>query len=154
MTVRASRARPPAAPASRIFSHPLLRSDPGGIMVILHMPTCILNEDTQPVMRAIGESHTACKDEFRQNNRPHSWLECISVRVIYILQLAHISSHQRGLSRYFSDTRLSIHEMTLWPASQRVSFLFPRRRSLKQRQYHILYYFNNEYSSRATYYYF
>ena len=24
-------------------------------------PTCILNEDTQPVIRAIGVSHTACK---------------------------------------------------------------------------------------------
>ena len=30
-------------------------------------PTYILNEDTQPVIRAIGESHTACKDEFRLN---------------------------------------------------------------------------------------
>ena len=28
--------------------------------------TYILNEDTQPVIRAIGVSHTACKDEFRQ----------------------------------------------------------------------------------------
>ena len=25
------------------------------------------------VMRAIGVSHTACKDEFRRNLRPHSW---------------------------------------------------------------------------------
>ena len=33
----------------------------------------ILNEDTQPVIRAIGVSHTACKDEFRQNLRSHSW---------------------------------------------------------------------------------
>ena len=30
-------------------------------------PTYILNEDTQPVIRAIGVSHTARKDEFRQN---------------------------------------------------------------------------------------
>ena len=36
-------------------------------------PTYILNEDTQPVMRAIGVSHTACKDEFRRNLRSHSW---------------------------------------------------------------------------------
>ena len=36
-------------------------------------PTYILNEDTQPVIRAIGVSHTACKDEFRQNLRSHSW---------------------------------------------------------------------------------
>ena len=35
-------------------------------------PTYILNEDTQPVIRAIGVSHTACKDEFRQNLRSHS----------------------------------------------------------------------------------
>ena len=38
------------------------------------MPTYILNnEDTQPAIRAIGVSHTACKDEFRQNLRSHSW---------------------------------------------------------------------------------
>ena len=37
------------------------------------MPTYILVEDTQPVVRAIGVSHTACKDEFRQNLRSHSW---------------------------------------------------------------------------------
>ena len=37
------------------------------------MPTYILNEDTQLVMRAIGVSHTACKDEFRRNLRSHSW---------------------------------------------------------------------------------
>ena len=36
-------------------------------------PTYILNEDTQPVIRAIGVSHTACKDELRQNIRSHSW---------------------------------------------------------------------------------
>ena len=36
-------------------------------------PTYILNEDTQPVIRAIGASHTACQDEFRQNIRSHSW---------------------------------------------------------------------------------
>ena len=35
--------------------------------------TCILDEETQPVMRAIGISHTACKDEFRQNIRSHNW---------------------------------------------------------------------------------
>ena len=36
-------------------------------------PTYILNEDTHPVIRAIGVSHTACKCEFRQNLRSHSW---------------------------------------------------------------------------------
>ena len=35
--------------------------------------TYILNEDTQPVIRVIGVSHTACKDEIRQNLGPHSW---------------------------------------------------------------------------------
>ena len=29
--------------------------------------------NTQPVIRAIGVSHTACEDEFRQNIRSHSW---------------------------------------------------------------------------------
>ena len=41
--------------------------------VFIHMPTYILNEDTQPAIRAIGVSHTACKDEFRLNIRSHSW---------------------------------------------------------------------------------
>ena len=36
-------------------------------------PTYILNEDTQPAIRAIGVSHTAYKDVFRQNIRSHSW---------------------------------------------------------------------------------
>ena len=36
-------------------------------------PTYVLNEDTQLVIRAIGVSHTACKDEFRRNLRSHSW---------------------------------------------------------------------------------
>ena len=36
-------------------------------------PTYILNEDTQPEIRAIEISHTACKDEIRQNLRSHSW---------------------------------------------------------------------------------
>ena len=36
-------------------------------------PAYILNKDTQLVMRAIGVSHTACKDEFRRNLRSHSW---------------------------------------------------------------------------------
>ena len=30
-------------------------------------------KDTQPVIRAIGVSHTACKYEFRRNLRPRSW---------------------------------------------------------------------------------
>ena len=29
--------------------------------------------NTQPVTRAIGVSHTACKDGFRQNIQSHSW---------------------------------------------------------------------------------
>ena len=33
---------------------------------IKRLPTCILNEDTHPVIRAIGVSHTACKDDFRK----------------------------------------------------------------------------------------
>ena len=32
-------------------------------------PTYILNEDTHPVIRAIGVSHTSCKYKFRQNLR-------------------------------------------------------------------------------------
>ena len=35
-------------------------------------PTYVLHEDTQPVRRAIGVSHTAYKDELRQNIRSHS----------------------------------------------------------------------------------
>ena len=42
----------------------------------IFMYTYTLDEDTQPVIRAIaiGVSHTACKDEFRQNIRCHSWI--------------------------------------------------------------------------------
>ena len=36
-------------------------------------PLYILNQDTRPVIRAIGVSHTACKDEFRQNIRSHRY---------------------------------------------------------------------------------
>ena len=43
------------------------------LIATLESPTYIVNEDTQPVIRAIGVSHTACKDEFRQNIRSHSW---------------------------------------------------------------------------------
>ena len=42
----------------------------------------IYNEVTQPVIRAIGVSHTACKDEFRQHLRSHSWMECIFIFII------------------------------------------------------------------------
>ena len=42
-------------------------------VIYIESPVYILNEDTQPVIRAIGVSHTACKDEFRQNIRSHSW---------------------------------------------------------------------------------
>ena len=44
--------------------------------------------DTQLVIRAIGVSHTACKDEFRRNLprfRCHSRMECIFILVIRIL---------------------------------------------------------------------
>ena len=37
------------------------------IMLQGESATYILNEDTQPVKRAIGVSHIVCKDEFRQN---------------------------------------------------------------------------------------
>ena len=43
------------------------------ITYIGESPTYILNEDTKLVMRAIGVSHTACKDEFRRNLRSRSW---------------------------------------------------------------------------------
>ena len=32
----------------------------------------ILDEDTQPVIRAVGVSHTACKHKFRRNRRPRN----------------------------------------------------------------------------------
>ena len=35
-------------------------------------PTYILNQDTQPIKRAIGVSHTACEDEFKQYIPSHS----------------------------------------------------------------------------------
>ena len=64
--------------------------NPGDICVFVSVlselyisPTYILNEDTQLVMRAIGVSHTACKDEFRRNLRSHSW-SVFSFFLIYV----------------------------------------------------------------------
>ena len=37
---------------------------------------------TQPVIRAIGVSHTACKDEVRHNPRSHSWWSVFSFFVV------------------------------------------------------------------------
>ena len=48
-------------------------------------PTYILDEDTRPVIRAIGVSHTACKDEFRRNPRSHSW-SLFSIFIIYFVR--------------------------------------------------------------------
>ena len=49
---------------------------------LVYIPKIIYNENTQPEIRAIGVSHTACKDEFRRNLRSHSW--CIFIFIIYI----------------------------------------------------------------------
>ena len=51
--------------------HPV---DPDSYTVVARgVSTYILNEDTQPVIRAIVVSHTACKYEFRQSIRSHRW---------------------------------------------------------------------------------
>ena len=43
----------------------------------------VVDEDTQPVIRAIGVSHTACEDEFRRSLGSHSWMGCCSIFIIY-----------------------------------------------------------------------
>ena len=48
-------------------------------------PIYILNEDRQPVIRAIRVSHTACKDEFRRNLRYHTQLAKMSSDKIFDL---------------------------------------------------------------------
>ena len=60
--------------------HPV---DPDSYTVWLQgeSPTYILNEDTQPVIRAIEVSRTAYKDEFRQKYSI-SQLECIFIFII------------------------------------------------------------------------
>ena len=63
---------PPPAP-SCLIKFTLLTLVQATLLLQGESPTCILNEDTHPVIRAIGVSHTACKDEFRQNLRSHSW---------------------------------------------------------------------------------
>ena len=40
-------------------------------------------------MRAIGVSHTACKDEFRRNLRSHSW-SVFSFFIIYNIALPYV----------------------------------------------------------------
>ena len=61
----------------------------------------MLNEDTQLVMRAIGASHTACKDEFRRNLRSHSW-SVFSFFMIYYKNKKHSSCEIEG----FVETHL------------------------------------------------
>ena len=70
------------------------------------LPTYILNEDTQPVKRAIGVSHTACEDEFRQNLRSHSW-RVFSFFKIYVYQLWFVCVLRWGIPQPQSDWSLS-----------------------------------------------
>ena len=49
-------------------------------------------------MRAIGVSHTACKDEFRRNLRSHSW-SVFSFFIIY--EFRQISDLTAGVYSYF-----------------------------------------------------
>ena len=97
-------------------------------------PIYILNEDTQPVIRAIGVSHTACKDEFRQNIRSHSWSVYFfhnvwgdSVRSVFSSRpqpaipgteiLGQIASFQRRL-RGAAQTPLALpYPFRTWPGS-------------------------------------
>ena len=53
-----------------IYRNPV---DAGSYTAVVARGVADLYMDTQPVIRAIGVSHTACKDEFRQNLRSHSW---------------------------------------------------------------------------------
>ena len=64
--------------------------------------TYILNEDTQPVIRAIGVSHTACKDEFRQNIRSHSWSVFSLIYFIHNVPL-------RGLPRRVAQGQILVY---------------------------------------------
>ena len=59
--------------AHRLINITLLTLEQATLWFQRESPTYTLNEDTQPVIRAIGVSHTACKHEFRQNIRSHSW---------------------------------------------------------------------------------
>ena len=57
----------------------------------LQWETTSLIEDTHPAIRAIGVSHTACNDdEFRQNLRSHSWMECIFLTYTRYLVLLYL----------------------------------------------------------------
>ena len=65
-------------------------------------------EDTQLVMRAIGVSHTACKDEFRRNLRSHSW-SVFSFFIIYTSIYIFYKKHFKDVSREFDEFQVNIH---------------------------------------------
>ena len=60
-----------------------------------------LYQDTQPVIHAIGLSHTACKYEFRQSARSHSW--SVNYFGYYVIK---IKIHPSGEIEYFVETHL------------------------------------------------
>ena len=66
-------------------------------------PTYVLNEDTQLVIRAIGVSRTACKDEFRRNLRSHSWSEFS----FFIICPPHTATHCTD-----TELRITVHTHT------------------------------------------
>ena len=79
-------------------------------------PTYIVNEDTPPVIRAIGVSHTACKNEIRQNILSHSWcvffVRNIHVNILHCIfqKLAHcarLSGYEENTQRTWSTTLLT-----------------------------------------------
>ena len=53
-------------------------------------------------MRAIGVSHTACKDEFRRNLRSHSW-SVFSFFIINISRTSAVSSTNLGSILIFAS---------------------------------------------------
>ena len=89
-------------------------------------PTYILNEDTQPVRRAIGVSHTACKDEFRPKYSI-SQLERIFIFMMYIyIYWYTYEGHGDGFLSIGLFTLFVFLETGSWVGGKRASDIYKR----------------------------
>ena len=70
----------------------------------MESPTYILNEDTQPVIRAIGVSHTACEDAKIPTKYSISQLECILIFLIMYPMAAWLAPHMKVREEDFLAT--------------------------------------------------
>ncbi len=74
-----------------------VRSHSWGVHIYIFLTSCtptydILNEDIPSNTRGGSITHTACKDEFRQKLRSHSWMERFGVFTLLIPSIFFVVS--------------------------------------------------------------